>query len=103
MKKETRLYFKNAVQSKGFAIDVVNMILGIAVIVVAVLALTGGDDELYLFPCIFVLGAVMSGLNSLKMMKQNKVFGIFFAVFAVVLAAECVFSFLVLFHGLTIS
>ncbi len=102
MKKETRTYFKNAVQAQGFAIDLINMIAGIAIIVLAVLALSGKESEMHLFPVIFILGAVLTCLNAVKMMKQNKLMGIFFILFSVVLLAACIFSFLVLFSGLTI-
>ena len=87
MKKETRTYFKNAVQAQGFAIDVINMITGVVIIIMTLIALSGGENEMYLFPVIFILGAVLTCLNAVKMMKQNKLFGIFFAIFTVVLLA----------------
>ena len=100
MKKEIKVYFKNAVQARGFVIDVINMFLGIAIIVIAVIALSGGENEIYLFPVIFVLGTVLACLNAVKMLKQqNRLLGIFFLIFTGILLAACVFSFLVLFSG----
>lgn len=99
MKKEIRTYFRNAVQAKGFVIDAVNLVLGIVVIVAAVIALTGGEEELFLFPCIFMTGMALMILNAVKKMKQSKLLGIIFVIFAIVLAAACVFSFMVLFQG----
>ncbi len=96
MKKETRTYFKNVVRTTGFAIDVINMILGVAIIVFAVIALSGGEDRMDLFPLVFVLGAILSGLNAYKIMRQNKLFGVFFAAFGILLLIACVFSFVVL-------
>ena len=102
MKKETRTYLKNAIQANGFAIDVINMIIGISIIVMAVIALSGEENDLYLFPVIFILGSILTCLNAVKMMKHNRLFGIFFIAFTVILVCACVFSFLVLFSGLTI-
>ena len=97
MKKEAKTYLKNAIQANGFAIDVINMMIGISVIVMAIIALSSEESDLYLFTVIFILGAIMTCLNAVKMMKHNKLFGIFFMIFTVVLVCACIFSFLVLF------
>ena len=99
MKKETKTYFKNAVRAKGFVIDVINLILGTAILVTAVIALSGGEAELYLFPYIFLAGTILTCLNAIKIMKQNKLFGIFFIVFSAVLAIACGLSFVALYSG----
>ena len=86
MKKEARTYYKSVMKSGDFKIDLINLILGILIFVLAVFAFTV-ENMLFLFPIIFLLGAIMTTLNAIKVMKNNKLFGFLFMVFGIVLLA----------------
>lgn len=74
MKKETRSYIVNILKSEFFLIDLINMIVGIAVLSFALLAFIKGSMEL--FGVVFIFGAVLSILNLLKVIIRRSLMGI---------------------------
>lgn len=89
MRKEVAAYYKNAISSKKFLLDLISMILGIAVIILTVLAFSG-EYTTALFPLIFLLGFVLTLLNSWKLMKERKALGIVFFVSSIIFLAMSV-------------
>ncbi len=59
-------------------IDFLNMILGLAIIIIAILAMQGENNAVTLFSAVFMLGAVMFLLNAIRNLKTNKVFTLIF-------------------------
>ena len=59
-------------------IDFLNMILGLAIIIIAILAMQGENNAVTLLSAVFMLGAVMFLLNAIRNLKTNKVFTLIF-------------------------
>ncbi len=95
MKKEVRAYYKSVMSSRNFRIDLVNLILGVLILALTVFVFTI-ENMLFLFPLIFFLGAVMTTLNAIKTIKRNKLFGIFFMAFGIILLAAALFGGLII-------
>lgn len=75
MKKETKSYILNIIKSDYFIIDLVNMIVGIAVLAFAVIAFINGSMSS--FGLVFILGALMSLINLAKSLMRKSYMGIF--------------------------
>ena len=77
-----------------FIIDILNVILGIGVIVLAVLAFINTSKNAWMFPIIFLGGAVMNLFTGIKnFMTDRKIGGIVCTVVAIVLAGVAYFTF----------
>ncbi|NLG05104.1 MAG: hypothetical protein GX567_14920 [Clostridia bacterium] len=97
MKKEIAAYYKNAIRSKKFALDLFNMILGIAIIILTVFAFSGNYTAA-LFPLIFFLGFVLTLLNALISIKEKGASGIMFLITAIIFLAMSILCLLSLNH-----
>lgn len=74
MKKETKSYILNILKSEYFVIDLINMLIGIAVLSSAIIAFIDGSIEM--FGIVFVLGATLSVFNLIKSFKRRSRMGI---------------------------
>lgn len=63
-------------------IDLINMGIGIAIIVLALIALQNEAMEKTLFNVVFALGTVMFLLNSCRSIKTNRILSVIFLLFA---------------------
>ncbi len=92
MKKETRAYIKNTIKNDFFVIDLVNLILGIAILVLAVLSVIDGT-KVIMFSMVFIFGAVLMVLNFYKGLKKKSALTIPFGICALIMVAAAVGSF----------
>lgn len=75
--------FKKAVR---IIIDIVNVLVGIAVVVFAVLTFMNTTDNAWMFPIIFLLGGIMNLMTGIKhLMWDRKLNGIMLLVIAALL------------------
>ena len=66
-------------------IDILNVLLGIAAVVFAVLTFMNTQDNAWMFPIIFIIGGAMNFFTGIKhLMSDRKVNGIILEVAAVV-------------------
>ena len=67
-------------------IDIVNVLVGIAVVVLAILTFMNTADNAWMFPIIFLLGGVMNLITGIKhLMWDRKLNGIILLVVAALL------------------
>jgi len=92
MKKETKAYIKNVVKNEFFFVDLINVILGIAILVLAALSLFDSDSMLR-FAIVFILGTVLMALNCYKCIRKKSILGVVYGVFMLVMAAAAVMTF----------
>ncbi len=58
-------------------IEIINVILGIAIITLAILTFLNTEEYAFLFPVIFLLGAIMNGATAVKdFLGSNRGMGI---------------------------
>ena len=79
-------------KDKRMVIDYINMVIGIVILIIAVIAFRGGTGFVGMFPLLFALGTVMLILNTVKTFPDNKFLGIMFGILAVVMGAGFVVS-----------
>lgn len=85
-KKRNRL-----VRDPYYCWKIVNMILALAVLILAFLVLFG-EDGTYLIPAAYFLGAVMCALSGImELAKNKKVIGYICSVFAGILTVALIF------------
>lgn len=66
-------------------IDILNVILGLAAVVFAVLTFMNTQNNAWMFPVIFIIGGAMNFLTGIKhLMNDRKVNGIILEVVAVI-------------------
>ena len=76
-------------------LDILNVLLGVGVVVLAVMAFINTDNNKWLFPIIFMMGCVMNLFTGIKaMMTDRKVTGIVSVVAAAVLAVISIMSYI---------
>ncbi len=76
-------------------IDILNVIIGVATVVLAILAFIYTGKNMWMFPVIFLLGGIMNGLTGLKyFITDKKIAGIVAEVFAMVLFVVCYMSYM---------
>ncbi len=76
-------------------LDILNVLLGVGVVVLAVMAFINTDNNKWLFPIIFMMGGVMNLFTGIKaMMMDRKVTGIVSVVAAAVLAVISIMSYI---------
>ena len=76
-------------------LDILNVLLGVGVVVLAVMAFINTDNNKWLFPIIFMMGGVMNLFTGIKaMMTDRKVPGIVSVVAAAVLAVISIMSYI---------
>lgn len=93
MKKETKAYIGNVVKSNFFLVDFINVILGIAILILAFFSILEGG-QMILFSFVFLLGMLLMILNCYKSIrKKSMVMSIAFGAFALVLAAAAAITF----------
>ena len=67
-------------------IDIVNVVIGVATVVFAVLTFLNTTENAWMFPIIFLLGGVMNLITGIKhLMWDRKVYGIILLVIATLL------------------
>lgn len=91
MKNETKAYIKNVVKNRFFFIDLINVIIGVIILVLAAMSLFG--INMIGFAVMFTLGTVMMALNCYKCIKTKAVFGVAYGIFMLVMAAAAVITF----------
>ena len=75
-------------------IDVLNLLMGLAVIVFAVLTFMNPEGNKWMFPIIFMLGGLVNCITGIKhIMCERKVQGIILEVVAVALFAVMYFTY----------
>lgn len=76
-------------------LDILNVLLGVGVVVLAVMAFINTDNNKWLFPIIFMVGGVMNLFTGIKaMMTDRKATGIVSVVAAAVLAVISIMSYI---------
>lgn len=76
-------------------LDILNVLLGVGVVVLAVMAFINTDNNKWLFPIIFMMGGVMNLFTGIKaMMTDRKATGIVSVVAAAVLAVISIMSYI---------
>ena len=76
-------------------LDILNVLLGVGVVVLAVMAFINTDNNKWLFPIIFMMGGVMNLFTGIKaMMTDRKVTCIVSVVAAAVLAVISIMSYI---------
>ena len=76
-------------------LDILNVLLGVGVVVLAVMAFINTDNNKWLFPIIFMMGGVMNLFTGIKAtMTDRKVTGIVSVVAAAVLAVISIMSYI---------
>lgn len=81
-----------SLNNKGMWIDLLNMVIGLAIIVLAVLAIlkeNGGGETCAV---VFALGAVMFLLNAAKAFPHSRIRAILFCSLSVFLIASCLLA-----------
>ncbi|MCR5222929.1 MAG: hypothetical protein K6D90_08720 [Lachnospiraceae bacterium] len=84
MNKRYQIYKQNMLKQEFFWLDIVNMILGTAIIVITALALFGSGG-VFLHSMVFLLGGFMMLLNTIKNLKKRSLLAVTFAIFTVLL------------------
>ena len=75
-------------------LDVLNVLLGLGIVVFAILAFLNTEENMWMFPIIFGLGALMNCLTGIKhLMNGKKANGIIAEVVAGVFVAIAIFSY----------
>ncbi len=92
MKKETKAYIKNVVKNEFIFIDLINVVLGIAILVLAALSLFDSGSMLR-FAIMFTLGTVLMALNGYKCLRKRSVLGVIYGIFMLVTAVAAVITF----------
>lgn len=93
MKKETKAYIANVVKSNFFLVDLINVILGVAILVLAFFSILEGG-QIILLQFVFLLGMILMILNCYKSIrKKSMAMSIAFGAFALVLAAAAAVTF----------
>jgi len=95
MKKETKAYVKNVIKSEFFFVDLINVILGIAIVALTFLSLLYNGQMIW-FSFVFLLGMVLMALNCYKGIRQKTIFSVPFGILAAVMAAAAAFTFYML-------
>lgn len=86
-------------------LDVVHIIIGVFIVVLAVLAFLNPEDNMLLFPLIFLLAAVLNLINGIHQLresgrnKKKKVLGIWQLFLALFLTAMAVVGAISLWFG----
>lgn len=91
MKKETKAYIKNVVKNQFFFVDLINVILGITILVLAAMSLF--DTSMLRFAIVFILGTVLMALNCYKCIRKKSLLGVIYGIFMLVMAAAAVITF----------
>ena len=84
MNKRFLVYKQNILKQEHFFLDVVNLILGTAIIVVTVLAFFG-EGGAYMHALIFFLGGILMLLNTIKNVRRKSLLGVKFEIFTVLM------------------
>ncbi len=79
-------------KNRGLWIDIVNMILGLIIIVLALIAIHNGNGGGDTFAVVFFLGAVMFFLNAVKEFQRNRFRAVLFLIVTLILVAAGLFS-----------
>ncbi len=76
-------------------IDVLNVVLGIAVVVMAILTFINTRNNMWMFPFIFLMGGAMNCLTGVKfLLNDRKIGGIVMEIVALVLFVICYASYI---------
>ena len=95
MGKRFQVYKQNMLKQEYFVLDVVNLILGTAIIVLTALTLFG-QGGVYIHALIFLLGGILMLLNTIKNMRRKSLLGVTFAVFTVLMFG--IFAYILYFY-----
>ena len=63
---------KRSGRASSFALDVIHIIVGILIVILAVLAFLNPDENRILFPAIFFLAAVLNLVNGYDRFRENR-------------------------------
>lgn len=84
MSKRFQVYKQNILKQEHFFLDVINLVLGMAIIVLTVFAFFG-DGSAYIHALIFFLGGILMLLNTIKNVRRKSLLGVSFAIFTVLM------------------
>ena len=73
-------------------VDLINMFLGAAIIILALIELIGGTFDRSVFGVIYVLGTAMFLLNAVRSFRDRKVLALIFLILAAAVAAGFVLT-----------
>ncbi len=93
MNKDTKIYIKNITKNDYFFIDLVNMMLGVFVILLSIVAFSTGGDKM-IFAAEFLVGAILAIVNLVKsVLKKSNSSSLLFTVmfFAMVVMIAVVY------------
>ncbi len=75
---------QNLVKQEFFVLDLINMVLGTAILVFAVLALLGYGGFLF-HALVFLMGGILMSINCIKNLKRKSLISVAFGIFAIVM------------------
>lgn len=82
MNKDTKIYIKNITKNDFFFIDLVNLMLGLFIIFLFIMAMITGGDKMF-FAAEFLVGAILAVVNLVKsiLKKSNSSSFLFVSMF----------------------
>lgn len=63
---------KRSGQSSAFMLDTAHVVTGILIVLLAILAFLNPEDNMILFPVIFLLAAILNFLNGLDRVRKGR-------------------------------
>lgn len=97
-KKRTR-------RTYAFALDMIHIIIGILIVVLSVLAFLNPEDNMILFPIIFLLAAILNFLNGFERFhnsrgqKKKRTSGMTLMIIGAALFLLCIISTITIWWG----
>lgn len=96
---------KRSGRGSSFALDIVHIVTGVLIVVFAVLAFLNPEDNMILFPVIFLLAGILNLVNGLDRIRSSrgnrkrKVSGMALAALGIALLILCVISAVTIWWG----
>lgn len=96
---------KRSGRASSFALDMVHIVTGILIVVFAVLAFLNPEDNMILFPVIFLLAGILNLVNGVDRLrgsrgrKKRRASGIALSVVGTALLLLCVISAVTIWWG----
>lgn len=84
MKDGMKNYFSNLKKQKYFMLDVVNVVLGIAILILTGITIAN-NGKLIQYLVVFILGTILMALNLYKNLKKGSSLSLVFAFFTLMM------------------
>lgn len=96
---------KRGSRAPAFVLDVVHVVIGILVVVLAILAFLNPEDNMILFPVIFLLASILNFINGIdryqngRGQRKTQLSGMVLMAVGVVLLLLCIISAVTIWRG----